>query len=919
MKKIFLAFLIISLSFFRVASTRAAEIVLGVVRSPDNAQEWAGITQRLDAAGIAYRTIDIAQINRASDLAGTTVIFLANIETLTPAQVNALDDWMSQGGRVIASGPVGSRSSADVRQALRSLLGASWAFPLPEPSAVQAMRICTGDWRNAPIGAKPCDTWVSPELTATPVPGGVLIPAGLSSQTAATWSCTGTQPCPNTSSPAVVTSEQATFFGWQWGSKGAASAEIDTAWLQATLSRYGEIQLTDMPVARRGGAVESRREGEGEQRQGGAVESRRGGEGAQRRGGATERDNSQPAIPKSPNPSQNSSDPAEQVAPAQPEINPDSQTITSAQGNAMRQELAELLGRVESALLSASAANNPANLATETPTEAGNKSATRRATNQGAAEKAIVEARQVLQAFPQLLAQKNYTEARRQWVAARRLLWENYPTDQPVAQPEIRAIWLDRGTIVRAGSERGLAAVFDRLAAAGFNTIFFETVNAGYPIYPSEVAPEQNPQTRRWDPLAAGVKLAHERGMELHAWVWVFAAGNQRHNVLLNQPADYPGPLISAHPDWAGYDHRGKMIPGGQTKPFLDPANPEVRRYLLKLLDEVVSRYEVDGVQLDYIRYPFQDPALGSSYGYGKAARQQFRQLAGVDPADISPSDTELWRQWTGFRIRQIDSFVAEASKLIRSRRPNVMVSAAVFPLPRNERLNKIQQNWEEWAQQGNVDLVVPMTYAMDTGGLQKLAAPWLTLAAGVNNSAPALGATLILPGIRLLNLPEVVAVDQIQALRDLPAPGYALFAAENITNRLQGIFSRTQGCAGANCTAAVPYRQPFATAAGRFKTLQRQWDFLLANNQLKIAEPQLSDFTAKTQALESSLNQLATEASAGHLATAQQSLSRFQAEFDSWMRLYSSENPYQVKTWKNHLATLDSLLRFGERVELQR
>ena len=100
---------------------------------------------------------------------------------------------------------------------------------------------------------------------------------------------------------------------------------------------------------------------------------------------------------------------------------------------------------------------------------------------------------------------------------------------------------------------------------------------------------------------------------------------------------------------------------------------------------------------------------------------------------------------------------------------------------------------------------------------------------------------------------------------------------------------------------------------------MQRQWDFLLANNQLKIAEPQLSDFTAKTQALESILNQLATEASAGHLATAKQSLSRFQAEFDGWMRLYSSENPYQVQTWKNHLATLDALLRFGERVELPR
>ncbi|NEQ63802.1 MAG: hypothetical protein F6K53_43515, partial [Moorea sp. SIO4A1] len=41
-----------------------------------------------------------------------------------------------------------------------------------------------------------------------------------------------------------------------------------------------------------------------------------------------------------------------------------------------------------------------------------------------------------------------------------------------------------------------------------------------------------------WDPLKAAVKLAHERGMELHAWVWMFAAANQRHNAVLDQPAD---------------------------------------------------------------------------------------------------------------------------------------------------------------------------------------------------------------------------------------------------------------------------------------------------------------------------------------------------------------------------------------------
>ncbi len=118
-----------------------------------------------------------------------------------------------------------------------------------------------------------------------------------------------------------------------------------------------------------------------------------------------------------------------------------------------------------------------------------------------------------------------------------------------------------------ARNPEGLARLFDRLAAAGINTVFFETVNAGYPTYPSRVAPEQNPLTRRWDPLASAVEMAHARNMTLHAWVWVFAAGNQQHNRLLNLPADYPGPLLSRHPHWAGPTTGATPFPSAKTSP----------------------------------------------------------------------------------------------------------------------------------------------------------------------------------------------------------------------------------------------------------------------------------------------------------------------------------------------------------------
>ena len=201
-----------------------------------------------------------------------------------------------------------------------------------------------------------------------------------------------------------------------------------------------------------------------------------------------------------------------------------------------------------------------------------------------------------------------------------------------------------------------------------------------YPIYPSKIAPEQNPLVKNWDPLKAAVKLAHERDMELHAWVWIFAAANQRHNIVLNQPQDYLGPVLSAHPDWAMTDKQGNIFHHRSKKAFFDPANPAVKRYLSLLLEEIVTNYQVDGIQLDYIRYPFQNPARDRTYGYGIAARQQFQQLTGVDPVQINPRHP-LWSQWDKFRIQQIDDFVASVAHKLKQKNPDLILSTAVFPM----------------------------------------------------------------------------------------------------------------------------------------------------------------------------------------------------------------------------------------------
>ena len=604
------------------------------------------------------------------------------------------------------------------------------------------------------------------------------------------------------------------------------------------------------------------------------------------------------------------------VAPAGLEVKPGSAPLTAVQVNSMRQELSNLIGRFESALLAQQAASSNLNLAandkeqvagvTNTEESKFSPQANSQIPLMTSGDRTLAQAKAGLVTFLQMVGKQNYSGARNQWLQTRQILWNNYPTDRKISTSEIRAIWLDRASIVNARSEQDLAKIFDQIASAGINTVFFETLNAGYPIYPSRILPVQNPLVRGWNPLKAAVKLAHERGMELHAWVWIFAAGNQKHNTLVNLPANYPGPIVAAHPDWAMLDNHGRLFHQPSGKVFLDPANPQVRRTLVDVLDEIASEYQVDGIQLDYIRYPFAGSGGNTTYGYGKAARQQFQQLTGVDPIAISPRDRDRASKWTEFRIKQIDSFVAMVSDRLHGKRPELILSAAVFPIPKQERLARLQQNWEEWAMRGDVDVVVPMTYALDTNRLQQITSPLLRGAA--------LGSSLIVPSVRLLNLSDRVAVDQMQLLRDLPTGGYSLFAFENFSDRLHTILSRTQGTVMRSPNQPVPYRQPFYAAATRYAALQREWSFLLANNQLWIREPVLSEWRKRTDDLSVALNQLAANPSNSNLLSARALLTSFRSQSRKWMQLQAVQQPYQVQVWDNRLATVENLLLYGER-----
>ncbi len=608
-----------------------------------------------------------------------------------------------------------------------------------------------------------------------------------------------------------------------------------------------------------------------------------------------------------------SDDPADQIAPPGLIVRRGNEPISPVLSDRMQKEMDNLVGRVESAMILANTTDQPTEISIASSPGTSNK-LNEAQTAETTLHPALLEARRLSQDWEALMANQSYGEARDRWLAVRQNLWENFPLDQPLSQPEIRAMWLDRGTIVKARSAAGLAKVFDAMQAAGINTVFLETVNAGYPIYPTRVASSQNPLTTQWDPLKTAIALAHERNMALHAWMWVFAVGNQRHNSILNQPTHYLGPVLSAHPDWAGLTNTGEPIPLGQTKPFLDPANPEVRDYLLKLVDEIITNYDVDGLQLDYIRYPFQDPAAQRTYGYGTAARQQFRRLTGVDPMTLTPvvdpwsprAEQErmrsLWNQWNQFRIDQVNRFVQETAQHVRAKRPDIVLSAAVFALPEYERLQKIQQDWNTWAENGWVDWIVLMSYAADTNRFSELITPWVVEQQYAH--------TLIIPGLRLLNMPVPVMLDQLQALRDLPAPGYALFATDNLDGRIQTVLNNTQGMH----QGAAPQAALYPLAASRFQRLQQEWNWLLSQGQM-ILQPRLAARWAEDiNTIGNNLAALAASPNAANSAAVRSQISALKQTLGAGVRLETATSAdYRFRAWRNRLEAINRFLTYAE------
>jgi uncharacterized lipoprotein YddW (UPF0748 family) len=488
-----------------------------------------------------------------------------------------------------------------------------------------------------------------------------------------------------------------------------------------------------------------------------------------------------------------------------------------------------------------------------------------------------------------------------QFAEARRLTLRALALTSASPRVEGRAIWLDRGTILEAKNPQELKKMMLKLRQAGINIVYFETLNAGFPIYPSAIlAP--NPLVQGWDPLKVAVEEGHQLGMEVHAWVWVFAVGNQRHNPLISRPASYPGPVLME----GGLMSEALRARDGslqadnrQHEYWLDPASEKGRSLLLKVYEEIVSQYNVDGLQLDYIRYPFQTSA--TLMGFDSAGRDRFYQATGQSLDRLDDNTAKLWIAW---KTSQVSSFVRQVSERLRKIKPNLMISAAVFPMRRESRIVAIQQDWETWIDNGWVDTLSPMSYTSDPQRLQGMF--------DYVRSSPR-KRSLIYPGIALHRLDGGQLVQQLEALRQHGGLGATLFAGahldqEKIETLGTGPYKEQ--------TSIPPHRDVvkslqiiLADYSQKFNTLQAKGALAnLSGSQTQDIQASLGKFKESLTAL--SAFKTTAQMPEEKLMAAQQSLSALQLATDPWLQS-EVNNRFRAQYFNQKMQLLDGLLGY--------
>lgn len=287
-------------------------------------------------------------------------------------------------------------------------------------------------------------------------------------------------------------------------------------------------------------------------------------------------------------------------------------------------------------------------------------------------------------------------------------------TGPAVLQP-MRAVWVTRFDYK---SPEDVTRIVDNCADAGFNALLFQVRGNGTAFYRSSLEPwavELGGADPGFDPLELACARAHERGVELHAYVNVMPAWTG------TTPPENPEQLYNKHPEWFWYDQNGERQKLSSFYVSLNPCLPEVREYLVAVFEDLASRYDIDGLHLDYIRFPNEPPAIprGSGLDYPRDERTLalYKEATGKTPDE----DAAAWNQWRTDCVTQV---VADIHAMLRRVKPRAALSAAVGTVSENA-LRHFQDS-RRWMDDGILDVALLMNYTDDPEEFARRNAPWL-------------------------------------------------------------------------------------------------------------------------------------------------------------------------------------------------
>ncbi|MEH0153092.1 family 10 glycosylhydrolase [Limibacter armeniacum] len=258
------------------------------------------------------------------------------------------------------------------------------------------------------------------------------------------------------------------------------------------------------------------------------------------------------------------------------------------------------------------------------------------------------------------------------------------------SEEELRGTWFAwAGKTVP--TRANIAAAMQDLADANFNTVYVPTWKYGMTYFPSEVLNQQlgidrAPELGSRDFLQECIEEGHQRGLKVVAWFeWGFAAGGAT------------DPMYQARPEWFTKQQNGNQD-FGYSVYWMIHIHPEVQAFLLDMAREAVRKYDIDGIQMDRIRYPDLD------CGYDDFTRELYFTENGVYPPTTASNAT--WKAW---RADKLNNFMFRFYYALKEIDPNIPVSNAPIVYPYG--YDNFCQNWPVWVNSGWVDYIIPQVY----------------------------------------------------------------------------------------------------------------------------------------------------------------------------------------------------------------